>query len=114
MFRNRDDVYEARIADLKEQFAEERRALNKVIEALAEQIEYLRVTLGRPAITRTAPTPGLSWQGPDGWAQVQEVNEDELPRHLSEEEEDLLSLREANLISDEELAAARVRLGITT
>lgn len=114
MFRSRDDVYEARIADLKEQFAEERRALNKVIEALAEQIEYLRVTLGKPAITRAEPTPGLSWQGPEGWDELLKINEDELPRHLSEEEEDLLSLREANLISDEELAAARVRLGVDT
>lgn len=96
-------LHEARIADLKEAHAAEVRALNKVIEALAEQIEYLRVTLGRPYVAQQSPTPGLAWPS---------FGLDDLPAevipslHMSEEEEDLIAMEDAGLITSEGLQAA--------
>lgn len=99
-------AYEARVADLKEAYAEERRALNKVIDALAEQVEYLRATFGRPHIAGLPSTPGLAWQG------LVEP-EDDVEGHklfLSEEEEDLLALRESGLLTKNELEASLAKL----
>jgi len=107
-------LYEARIADLKEAHAAEVRALDKVIDSLAEQIEYLRATFGKPHITPSTPTtPGLAWQG-EGLTDLgfdPEELQELASRHLSEEEEDLLALRENGLLSSEEYRVARERLG---
>lgn len=112
LFRRNDRFWEARIGDLKEAHAQEVRALNKVIEALAEQIEYLRATFGRPHLPSAKGTPGLSWPPPE---LLDLVSDDEggndLPRqYLNEDEEDLIALRENGLISDEELAAVQATL----
>lgn len=99
-----EDAYEARVADLKEAYAEERRALNKVIDALAEQVEYLRATFGRPHLAGRPSTPGLSWQG----AVESEVEGHKL--FMSEEEEDLLALHESGLLAKHELEASLAKL----
>jgi hypothetical protein len=104
-----DALHAERIADLKEAHAAERAALMKVIDALAEQIEYLRATFGRPLLTGAKPTPGLAWQGTD--LDVELPGEDRR-MHMSEEEEDLLALRESGLLTDNELEASLARLQI--
>lgn len=94
--------YEARIADLKEAHAEERRALNKVIDALAEQVEYLRAVQGTAFISASKPaTTGLATTLP---------TEPGRTMHMSEEEEDLLAMRDNDLISDTELEQLRQQL----
>lgn len=97
------DLYEARIADLKEAHETQRREMLRTIEALAEQIDYLRAVFGRAqpmsgSLTREAAVP------------FELPVEDDMPLHMSEEEEDLLALNEHELISDEQLARMQQQL----
>ena len=111
MFRSRsaaarlDALHAARIADLNEAHAARVRDLGKLIDVLAEQVEYLRATFGRPHIASRPTTPGLAWPDKDPYP----ITAETAKRFLSEEEEDILALRENDLISQaeaERLAAA--------
>ena len=89
----RRSTHEARIADLKEAHEANRRDLMKLVDMLAEQIDYMRQLAGRPNFARTVPL-NPSKQPPveqGGWA------------HVSEEEEDLRALQEFGHISQFEM-----------
>lgn len=101
LFRRSDALWEARIADLKEAHERERRDLLRTVDALAEQIEYLRVLLGRPNLK----APGLNP------AEQLEADPD-FPGHVSEEEEDLRALQEAGLLTERDLEEALARAGL--
>lgn len=98
--RRIDALHAARIADLKEAHAGEVRALNKVIEALAEQVEFLRIQL-HLAPPQRGPAPDLAGSPmamPDA------------PLFLSEEEEEALALHEMGQLSDADLARVQEAL----
>lgn len=96
------ELYEARIEDLKEAHEARVRELMRVVDALAEQIEYLRALNGTPHISSRVPaTPGLATTLP---------HEPGLYPHLTDEEEDLLAMRDSGLISDAQMAALREAL----
>lgn len=98
------DLYEARIADLKEAHEARVREMLRTIEALAEQIDYLRAVFGR-----AQPMSGsLVRQGTTVPFELQV--DDDMPLHMSEEEEDILALAENELISDEQLARMQAQL----
>lgn len=99
--RRIDALHAARIADLKEAHAGEVRALNKVIEALAEQVEFLRIQLHLAPPVRVGPAPDLAGSPkamPDA------------PLFLSEEEEEALALHEMGQLSDSDLARVQEAL----
>ena len=101
--RSRDEMHEARIADLKEAHEREVKQLMRLVDALAEQIEYLRAQLGRPFIG--AAHPGLNpTQQP---LAVHDMDGSSTSLHVSEEEEDLMALHEMGHVDDWELAALR-------
>jgi hypothetical protein len=94
---HRKDLLEARDREVA--------ALKLVIEALSEQIDYLRVVMGQPNLSRQRTALPPEEQSP-------ELVEG-LKAYLSEEEEDLLALRDAGHINEieleRELAAAGLR-----
>lgn len=105
MFRIvRPNLYEARIADLKEAHAREVGQLYKVIDVLMDQVEYLRAGKGfpqpiqKPRLTQVEPPPVMA-SGP--------------APYMSEEEEDLRAMHDAELIDVQELESALAQLGIT-
>jgi hypothetical protein len=93
-------VYEARISDLKEAHAATLDAKNMTINALAEQVEYLRALLGKaqPTQLRTLPEPPLSRRG--------------APLHVTDEEDEVRGAHAAGLIDGDEMTAELRRLGI--
>lgn len=98
------DLYEARIADLKEAHEARVREMLRTIEALAEQIDYLRAVFGR-----AQPMSGsLTRQGTTVPFELPVV--DDLPLHMSEEEEDLIAMADNELISEEQLARMQAQL----
>lgn len=111
MFRRRsaaaeeriDALHAAHIADLKDAHAGEIRALNKVIEALAEQVEYLRLQL-HMAPRNQEPIPDLA---------SSPMATDGFPLYLSEEEEEALALRAEGKLSDADLARVQEALNET-
>jgi hypothetical protein len=107
--RSRDELHEARVADLKESHENRVRELMRLVDALAEQVEYLRAQLGRPFIA--AGHPGLN---PASQPQVvlDSSGASTTPLHVSEEEEDLLALHEMGHVDDWELEALRGQLGL--
>lgn len=102
-WRSRVALQEARIADLKEAHESRVRELMRLVDALAEQVEYLRAQLGRPFIA--AKHPGVN-------PTQQPLVGSDLPLHVSEEEEDLLALHEMGHVDNYELAALRESLGL--
>lgn len=93
---------DARIADLKEAHEREVKQLMRLVDALAEQVEYLRGQLGRPNLSK-----------------VPSLNPTEQPEFLatsnaflSEEEEELRHLRKEGLISDLDLEQALAVAGL--
>lgn len=88
MFRRKhiDALWEERVADLKEAHASEITQLLRLVEALAEQVEYLRATTGRPFIQTKAPVPI------PGMEVLPAFEDEDSPLHLSEEEEDIRAL----------------------
>lgn len=103
MFRrpqNTDTLWQARVDDLKEAHEREIKALRLMIDALAEQIDYLRVQLNQSPRAREA-IPGLA-ESP--------MVEDGLPLFLTEEEEEAIALRQAGLISEADLE--RIQQGL--
>lgn len=95
--RHRRDLLEARDREVA--------ALKLVIEALSEQIDYLRIVMGQPNLSRATSLLPAEEQNP-------ELVEG-LHAYLSDEEEDLIALRDAGHINDLELeqqiAAAGLR-----
>ena len=91
-------------ADLKEAHAAEVKALKLTIEALAEQVEYLRAKLDGHGFVSARVPPA----NPTGQAEA-EVG---WPKWMSEEEEDLLALNLNNHITDLELQELRSQLGM--
>lgn len=82
MFRSKSELQEARIADLKEAHDARVKELMRLVVTLTEQIEYLREQLHpRP------PHPAAGWAG-------DVPAERPTPHSLSEEEEQILALRE--------------------
>lgn len=107
--RSRDELHEARIADLKEAHEARVRELMRLVDALAEQVEYLRAQLGRPFIAQNHP--GLN---PAQQPLVVHDMDGAAPKlHVSEEEEDLLALHEMGHVDDWELEALKGQLGLT-
>lgn len=108
--RSRDELHEARVADLKEAHEARVRELMRLVDALAEQVEYLRAQIGRPFIAAKHPGLNPAQQPPvvhdtDGASTT--------PLHVSEEEEDLLALHEMGHVDDWELEALKGQLGLT-
>lgn len=105
--RRQAELYEARIADMKEANEARVRDLMRLVDALAEQIEYLRAQLGRPFIAQTPP--GLN---PTKQLEVVPMADGASsgPLHVSEEEEDLLALHEMGHLDDWELSALKGQL----
>lgn len=101
--RSRDELYEARIADLKEAHEARVRELMRLTDALAEQVEYLRAQIGRPFIA--AKHPGLN---PSEQLEVP-LGVSDFPLHVSEEEEDALALHEAGSLDAWELEALKAQ-----
>lgn len=90
--------------DLKDAHAEHVKALMKLVEMLAEQVDYLRAKLdGHPHISPSAPASNPSAQ-PEPLAGH--------PMYLSEEEEDLLALRVNDYITDPDLEELRTQLNL--
>lgn len=98
--RRIDALHAARIDDLKEAHAGEVRALNKVIEALAEQVEFLRIQLHLAPPSR-GPAPDLA---------SSPMATPDAPLFLSEEEEEALALHEMGQLSDVDLARVQEAL----
>jgi hypothetical protein len=106
--RSRDELHEARIADLKEAHEARVRELMRLVDALAEQVEYLRAQLGRPF---AAKHPGLN---PTNQPLVVHEMAD-VPLHVSEEEEDARALHETGPLDYWELEALKAQFpGITS
>lgn len=100
--RSRDELFEARIADLKEAHENRVRELMRLVDALAEQVEYLRAQLGRPFIAQQHPGLNPAQQPP-----VVRHSDDVPPLlHVPEEEEDLRALHEMGYLDDAQLAKA--------
>jgi hypothetical protein len=98
----RTKTMEARIADLKEANEANRRDLLKLVDMLAEQIEWLRMSQGRPNVARMVPINPTA----------QPVFESGQP-FLSEEEEDILALHENGHISDVQLRDLQEALSLS-
>jgi chromatin segregation and condensation protein Rec8/ScpA/Scc1 (kleisin family) len=98
-------MFRSHRADLLEARDREVAALKLVIEALSEQIDYLRIVMGQPNLSRTKSALPFELQSPDLVEGLQ--------AYLSEEEEDLIALRDAGHIDEQEfeqqLAAAGIR-----
>lgn len=93
------ELYEARIADLKEAHQAQIDEMHKAIAMLVEQIEYLRMTGGvTPLRASTAPVAHRPPMSP--------------PPYMSEEEEDLRSMAENELLDEQQLRAALADLGV--
>lgn len=102
MFRRpqSDALWQARVDDLKEAHEARVKELRLLIEALAEQVDYLRVQLHQ-APRRREPTPGL--------ADAPFVSDDG-PLHLTDEEEEVLALRDAGVLSEADLERVQAAL----
>jgi hypothetical protein len=91
--------------DLLEAHDREVAALKLVIEALSEQIDYLRILMGQPNLSRTRSTLPVEEQLPEFV--------EGLKAYVSEEEQDLIALRDAGHINEleleQQLAAAGLR-----
>lgn len=108
--RSRDELFEARIADLKEAHEARVRELMRLVDALAEQVEYLRAQIGRPFIP--AKHPGLN---PTDQPVAVHDMESPIPLHVSEEEEDLAALHAEGHLDDWELEALKAQFpGLST
>ena len=103
MFRTvRNRLWEARVADLKDAHEREVKQLMRLVDALAEQIEYLRAQMGRPNMAREL---GLNP------SKQPVVMEGSMP-YLSEEEEDLLALKEYGHLDERALEEALAQAGL--
>lgn len=94
-------IYEARIEDLKQAHEREVAALKLTIDALAEQIEYLRMT-GVPGPMRAAAPV----------ADARSRQPMEAKNYMTEEEEDVRYMADNGLIDASDLAAALKELGV--
>jgi len=95
--KTRDELHAAHVADLKESHA-------RLVEALADQIDYLRVLLGRPNLLRMTPANPSEQPAYDPLGF-------EAP-YLGEEEEDLLALHQFGRVDDHTLARLQGDLGL--
>ena len=92
---------EARIADLKEAHEANRKDLMKLVDMLAEQVDYLRMQAGRPSFTKMQPlNPAKQPEFQGGLA------------HVTEEEEDLMALHEFGHISEATLRDLQSQLDL--
>ena len=98
--RSRDELHEARVADLKEAYEARHREMMRLVDMLAEQVEYLRAQLGRPFIAAQHPGTNPAQQLPVSGFDL------DVPKHVGEEEEDLRALHEAGFLDELELAKA--------
>jgi hypothetical protein len=94
--RHRRDLLEARDREVA--------ALKLVIEALSEQIDYLRVLMGQPNLSRAKSVIPAELQSP-------ELVEG-LKAYLSEEEEDLMALHANGHIDELEMEQALAQAGL--
>lgn len=108
--RSRDELFEARIADLKEAHEARVREMMRLVDALAEQVEYLRAQLGRPFIAQNHPGLNPAQQP----LVVHDMDDNPVKLHVSEEEEDLLALHELGHVDDWELEALKGQLGLNS
>lgn len=108
--RSRDELFEARIADLKEAHEARVREMMRLVDALAEQVEYLRAQLGRPFIAQNHPGLNPAQQP----LVVHDMDDNPAKLHVSEEEEDLLALHELGHVDDWELEALKGQLGLNS
>lgn len=104
MFNTARRVYEARIDDLKEAHAREVGQLYKLIDVLAGEVEYLRLTAGK-----AQPVPRIGMEP----IEAPPLMADGPAPFMSEEEEDLRAMHESELIDAAELESALAQLGIT-
>lgn len=95
------ELYEARIADLKEAHERQVEEMRKTAVMLVEQIEYLRMTV--PAPLRIVGPDTVEHRGPMAPSQ-----------YMTEEEEDVRAMADNGLIDAGELEAALADLGINT
>lgn len=94
-------VYEERVLDLKAAHEQEVKQLMRLVDALAEQIEYLRAQAGRPHMGRVTPSGERVESPMENWTPW-----------VSEEEEDIEALREFGHLSEQEVENLRRELGL--
>jgi hypothetical protein len=100
----RSTLFASHRRDLKEAHEQHVKALMKLVEMLAEQVDYLRAKLdGHPHIPASAPSAN-----PSGLPAPQPGR----PLFLSEEEEDLMALRINEYIDDQDLAELQSQLNL--
>lgn len=92
-------------ADLKEAHEKHVESLMKLVEMLADQVDYLRAVIAQrpyvnPATVQALNPSSLEPVVPGG------------PSYLTEEEEDILALREFDHISDADVEHLREQLGL--
>ena len=95
-------IYEARIEDLKAAHEARVTELRRVIDVLAEQVEYLRMQIGRPSFSRTTAL------NPSDQPSVVEG----FDPFMSEEEEELRARHQAGRITDADLGQALAAAGL--
>lgn len=104
MFLSRTALWEARVADLKEAHQREVKALRLTIDALAEQVEYLRAQQdSKPFISRTVVGHNPS--------ELELVGPGDLS-YMTEEEEDIRALRESGQITELAMEQALAQAGL--
>lgn len=92
-------------ADLKEAHEREVAALKLLVEMLAEQVDYLRAIIAqRPYVNPRAAQPANP-------SQLQPAVPGE-PAYLTEEEEEILALREFDHLDDADVERLRATLGL--
>ena len=93
--------------DLIEAHVREVTALKLLVDSLAEQIDYLRILMGQPNLSRTKSALPFEEQSP-----AMDPLVEGLKAYLSEEEEDLLALRDNGHINEMELEEQLARAGL--
>jgi hypothetical protein len=95
-------------ADLKDAHEAHVRSLNALVDVLAEQVEYLR---GIIAQQQHLFPQNLRPLNPSGLVPVEGVED---PMYMSEEEEEILALRQFDHITDQDVERLRGELGLQT
>ena len=99
MFQRKvERLYEARIEELKQEH-------RRLVTALAEEVEYLRTQLAGPRLGAVRGADVKVFDEPDFMP-----NPERSPHAISEEEEDLLALRDGGHITEMEYRGALAQI----
>jgi len=98
----RTKTHERFLAEIKERYEAQITEIRRTADILAEQVEYLRMTRGLPAV---------SGQKPQNPTEQPPMFLDSSP-YMSEDEEDLRALQEAGVIGTDQLEKALEEIGL--